>query len=53
MWVFFTLASAVACSYLVIKSIQDFFQFEVVTVTSSKLEIPTLFPVILERFIRF
>jgi hypothetical protein len=46
MWIFFMLASAVTCSYLVIKSIQDFFQYEVVTVTSSKLEIPTLFPVI-------
>jgi hypothetical protein len=46
MWIFFMLASAVTCSYLVIKNIQDFFQYEVVTVTSSKLEIPTLFPVI-------
>jgi hypothetical protein len=53
MWFFFILASGGACSYLIIKNIQDFFKYEVVTVTSSQLEIPTLFPVKLKIFILF
>jgi hypothetical protein len=45
MWCLCLLASTGACAYLLIKSVQDYLNYDVVTVTSTIYETPTLFPV--------
>jgi hypothetical protein len=45
MWAICLLASTGVCAYLLIKSVQDFLEYGVVTVTSNVYERPTLFPV--------
>jgi hypothetical protein len=46
MWTVFLLVSTGVCAYLHIKSVQDYLEYDVVTVTSTVFERPTLFPVL-------
>ena len=48
MWAVCLLGSTGVCAYLLIKSVQDYLEYDVVTVTSTVYEVPTLFPVIFE-----
>ncbi len=45
MWIVCLLGSTGVCAYLLIKSVQDYLNYDVVTVTSTIYEIPTVFPV--------